>query len=88
MRVTGQVKNVNGEGIADVVVWLISPRGTVLTSTTDAEGYYAFSVSPSSQSHRIIPSKNGFTFAPADKVLTEFNKDQRDADFVGIKSSK
>lgn len=83
IRVTGKVKNANGEGIANVVVVLISPRGTVLTSTTDVEGNYSFIVSPSPQSYRVIPSKDGFTFVPIDKVLTGFNEDQKVVDFVG-----
>ncbi len=86
VRVTGKVKNANGEGIANVVMVLISPRGTVLSSTTDIEGNYSFSVSPSPLSYRIIPSKEGFTFAPIDKVLVGFNEDQKAVDFVGTAS--
>ena len=83
LRVTGKIKNASGEGVANVVVVLISPRGTVLTSTTDVEGNYSFIVSPSPLSYRLIPSKDGFTFAPIDKVLTEFTQDKKDVDFVG-----
>ncbi|MGI8733467.1 MAG: TPM domain-containing protein [Pyrinomonadaceae bacterium] len=86
VRVTGKVKNANGEGIANVVMVLISPRGTVLSSTTDIEGNYSFSVSPSPLSYRIIPSKEGFTFAPIDKVVVGFNEDQKAVDFVGTAS--
>lgn len=86
VHVTGKVKNANGEGIANVVMVLISPRGTVLSSTTDIEGNYSFSVAPSPLSYRIIPSKEGFTFAPIDKVLVGFNEDQKAVDFVGTAS--
>jgi hypothetical protein len=33
--------------------------------------------------YRIIPSKEGFTFAPIDKVLTGITEDQKAVDFVG-----
>lgn len=86
LRVTGKIKNANGEAIANVVVVLISPRGTVLTSTTDVEGNYSFIVLPSPLSYRLIPSKDGLTFAPIDKVLTGFTEDKKDVDFVGTAS--
>ena len=83
LRVTGKIKDASGEGIANVVVVLISPRGSVLTSTTDVEGNYSFIVSPSPLSYRLIPSKDGFTFAPIDKLLTGFSEDKKEVDFVG-----
>src|SRR5688500_3245494 len=83
VKVTGKIKNAGGEGIANVVLVLISPRGTVLSSTTDIEGNYSFIVTPSPQGYRIIPSKEGFVFAPIDKVLTGITEDQKAVDFVG-----
>jgi hypothetical protein len=47
------------------------------------EGNYSFIVTPSSLGYRIIPSKEGFTFAPIDKVLSGITEDQRAVDFVG-----
>lgn len=86
IKVSGIVKDASGNGIANVVVVLISPRGTVIASTTDAEGNYSFIVSPSSQSYRLIPSKDGFSFLPVDKVLAGFTEDQKAVGFVGTQS--
>ena len=83
VKLTGKIKNAAEEGIANVVVVLISPRGTVLSSTTDVEGNYSFIVTPSPLGYRIIPSKEGFTFAPLDRVLSGISKDQNAVDFVG-----
>lgn len=83
VKVSGKVKDVKDNGIANVVVVLISPRGSVLASTTDADGNYSFTVAPSSQGYRIIPSKDGFAFVPVDKLLGDFNEDQKAVDFVG-----
>ena len=82
MKITGQIKDANGTGIANVVVVLISPSGTVLASTTDSEGNYHFSVAPSQRTYRVIPSKDGYTFAPVDKALAGLNEDQKEIDFV------
>ena len=83
VKLTGKIKNAAGEAIANVVVVLISPRGTVLSSTTDVDGNYSFIVTPSQLSYRIIPSKEGFSFVPIDKVLTGLSEDQKAVDFVG-----
>ena len=60
IKITGRVKDANNNGIANVVVVLISPKGSVLAATTDAEGRYSFIVSRSRLSYRVIPSKDGF----------------------------
>jgi uncharacterized membrane protein YgcG/Flp pilus assembly protein TadD len=86
LKLTGRVKDANNKGIPNVVVVLISPRGTVLASTTDAEGNYSFTISPSQLSYRIIPSKDGFTFTPLDKILPGVSDDQKEIDFVGASS--
>jgi tetratricopeptide (TPR) repeat protein/uncharacterized membrane protein YgcG len=86
VKVSGNVKDANGTAIANVVVVLISPRGTVLATTTDTEGNYSFIVSPSQQGYRVIPSKDGYTFQPVDKVLVSFTEDQKAVDFVGALS--
>jgi hypothetical protein len=85
VAITGRVKDASGSPIANVVVVLISPQGTVLASTTDEVGKYSFvlatSVAP--RSYRIIPSKDGFTFEPVDKVLPTVSDDVKEVDFVG-----
>jgi hypothetical protein len=70
-------------GIPNVVVVLISPSGSVLASTTDKDGIYSFTVVPSPKTYRVIPSKDGFTFAPVDKTFVGLIDDQKDIDFVG-----
>jgi cytolysin (calcineurin-like family phosphatase) len=80
--VIGKVSDASGAGIANVVMVLISPRGTVLSSTTDVEGNYSFVVT-AAPGYRLIPSKEGFTFAPVDKVLTGMMEEQKIVDFVG-----
>lgn len=86
VKIGGRVKDASGSAIPNVVVILISPRGTVLATTTDAEGSYSFIVAPSQQNYRIIPSKDGHSFDPLDKVLVVFTADQKNVDFVGAPS--
>jgi hypothetical protein len=81
--VTGTVKTAGGEAIPNVVMVLISPKGTVLSSTTDVDGNYSFIVAASAQGYRLIPSKEGFTFLPLDKVLPRLTEEQKAVDFVG-----
>lgn len=83
VRITGRVRDSNNDPLANVVVVLISPLGTVLASTTDDQGNYSFTVAPSQHSYRIIPSRDGFTFEPVDKVLPVVNDDQKELDFIG-----
>ena len=86
VKLTGKVKDANNAPVPSVVVVLISPRGTVLATTTNSDGNYSFVIAPSLQNYRIIPSKDGYTFAPIDKVLPGFTEDQKDIDFVGTPS--
>ena len=88
--ITGRVKDGSGDPIANVVVVLISPQGTVLASTTDAQGNYSFTVAPSlsTRSYRLIPSKEGLAFEPLDKVLVVANEDHKDLNFVGAVAPK
>jgi hypothetical protein len=85
VTITGRVKDAGGNPIANVVVVLISPQGTVLASTTDDQGNYSFTVAVSSTPHnyRIIPSREGFTFEPVDKVLPVVSDDVKELDFIG-----
>jgi tetratricopeptide (TPR) repeat protein len=85
VKVTGTVRDSDGAGLSNVVVVVISPRGTVLATTTDTDGNYSFIVSPSPQSYRIIPSKEGIVFDPIDKVLAGLEDDQKAVDFIGGK---
>jgi hypothetical protein len=88
--IAGRVKDSSGNALANVVVVLISPLGTVLASTTDEHGNYSFTVVPSSstRSYRIIPSKDGLIFEPVDKVLPVMSDDVKELDFVGTPIQK
>lgn len=90
VTITGRVKDASGTPIANVVVVLISPQGTVLAATTDKQGNYSFTVAPSSSPHsyRIIPSRDGLTFDPVDRILPVVSDDQKELDFVGVLSRK
>ena len=83
VKITGRVRDANKNGLGNVVVVLISPSGTVLASTTDSEGSFSFVVAISQRTYRLIPSRDGYTFDPLDKVLVSLSDDQKDIDFVG-----
>jgi tetratricopeptide (TPR) repeat protein/uncharacterized membrane protein YgcG len=83
IKITGRVKDANNKGLANVVVILVSPRGTVLVSTTDEEGSYSFNVSPSQRNYRLVPSKEGHYFEPVDRAIIAFGEDLKEIDFIG-----
>ena len=83
VTIKGRVKDANNSPLANVVVVLISPQGTVLAATTDDEGNFSFTVAPSTHSYRLIPSRDGFTFEPVDRVLLSVLDDQQEVDFIG-----
>jgi hypothetical protein len=83
LKLTGRVMDAAGNAIANVVIVLISPRGSVLASTTDSEGNYSFSVSPSEKPFRLVPSKDGFVFDPIDKTLVMLKEDRSAINFSG-----
>ncbi len=87
IKITGRILDADKIGLANVTLVLISPTGMVLTSTTDNEGNYSFTVAaPSpSKTYRIIPSKDGYTFAPIDKAFAGLLDDQTDINFIGAK---
>ena len=90
VAITGRVKDSTGNGIANVVVVLISPQGTVLASTTDDKGNYSFTVATaaSARSYRIIPSKDGFAFDPIDRILAVVSDDLSELDFMERPNSR
>jgi uncharacterized membrane protein YgcG/tetratricopeptide (TPR) repeat protein len=84
IKIAGRILDSNKAGIANATIVLISPTGMVLTAMSDIEGNYSFMVAaPSSKNYRIIPSKDGYSFAPMDKTFAGLFDDQRDIDFVG-----
>jgi tetratricopeptide (TPR) repeat protein/uncharacterized membrane protein YgcG len=82
VTITGRITDSSNNPVANVVVVLVSPQGSVLASTTDVDGIYSFKVAPSSHSYRLIPSKDGFTFEPVDRVLADATADQKEVSFV------
>ncbi len=84
VTIKGRVVDSASNPIANAVVVLISPQGTVLASTTDEQGIYSFKVAPSSHNYRVIPSKDGFRFEPGDRLLPGVSEDQREMNFVGV----
>jgi uncharacterized membrane protein YgcG/tetratricopeptide (TPR) repeat protein len=85
IRITGHIVDAGKAPLANVVVVLISPSGSVIASTTDSEGSYSFTVAPSQKTYRVIPSKDGYSFAPLDRTFAALIDDQRDVDFTGSK---
>jgi len=83
ITVSGQVRDSSNSPITNVVVVLISSQGAVLTSTTDNAGNYSFTLAPSEHGYRIIPSRDGFTFEPVDRILRGVSADQKRMDFAG-----
>lgn len=83
IKISGRVVDVNKSGIANVVVVLISPSGSVLAATTDTNGNYSFTVAASQKTFRLIPSKDGFIFTPIDRTFAGLFDDQKDIEFVG-----
>ena len=75
----------NQAPLANVTVVLISPSGSVLAATTDSDGKYSFTVAPSQKTYRVIPSKDGYSFAPLDRTFPALIEDQREVDFVASK---
>jgi hypothetical protein len=86
--VSGLVKDASNKALVNVVVVLISSQGTVLTTTTDELGNYSFTVAPSDRGYRIIPSRDGFTFEPVDKLLPSVIGDVRELNFIGTPAHK
>ena len=85
VKITGRIVDANQVGLANVVVVLISPSGTVLASTSDNEGYYTFKVAPSEKTYRVIPSLTGYAFTPIDRTLPGLFEDLKGIDFVASK---
>ena len=80
-RVTGKVTSAeDGTGLPGVS---ILEKGTSNGTVTDVEGNYSFVVT-AAPGYRLIPSKEGLTFAPVDKVLTGMMEEQKVVDFVGL----
>ncbi|HEU4507014.1 MAG TPA: tetratricopeptide repeat protein, partial [Pyrinomonadaceae bacterium] len=85
IKITGRISDENKVGLANVVVVLISPSGSVMAATTDNEGLYSFTVAPSQKSYRVIPSKDGYAFTPIDRAFASLFEDQKGINFTGTR---
>ncbi|HEX6730495.1 MAG TPA: tetratricopeptide repeat protein, partial [Pyrinomonadaceae bacterium] len=83
VKLTGRAIDASNNGIPNVVVVLISPSGSVIASMTDSEGNYSFTVPASEKTYRLIPSREGYTFAPIDRTFTGLFDNRKGIDFVG-----
>jgi tetratricopeptide (TPR) repeat protein len=83
IKITGHILDANQSPLANVTVVLISPSGSVLAATTDSDGKFSFTVSRSEKTYRVIPSKDGYSFTPLDKMFPALIEDQKAIDFVG-----
>ncbi|HKV35603.1 MAG TPA: TPM domain-containing protein [Pyrinomonadaceae bacterium] len=85
IKITGRILGPDQAPLANATVVLISPSGSVIAATTDSEGNYSFTVAPSQKTYRVIPSKDGYSFAPLDRTFGALIDDQRNVDFVASK---
>jgi len=85
IKITGRILDANKVGIPNVTVVLISPSGAVMAATTNNEGEYSFIAAPSQKTYRLIPSKDGYNFAPLDRAFPGLYEDQKEIDFIGSK---
>jgi tetratricopeptide (TPR) repeat protein len=86
VKISGRILDAEKNAMGNVVVVLISPLGSVISSTTDSDGNYSFTVAPSQKAYRLIPSKDGFSFSPIDKAFAMLIENQRDVDFFGTRT--
>lgn len=86
VKISGRILDADKNPMGNVVVVLISPAGSVISSTTDSDGNYNFTVAPSQKTYRLIPSKDGFSFSPIDKAFNMLIENQNDVDFVGTRT--
>jgi uncharacterized membrane protein YgcG/tetratricopeptide (TPR) repeat protein len=82
IKITGRIVGPDKAPLANATVVLISPSGSVMAATTDSEGNYSFTVAPSQKTYRVIPSKDGYSFAPLDRTFAALIDDEKNVDFV------
>jgi YVTN family beta-propeller protein len=83
--VGGRVVDANGNGVAGVVVTLSGSQSA--TAVTDASGRYLFGYLSTSGTHTVTPSREGMSFGPSSRTLTNPAAAQTGADFVAASSA-
>ncbi len=79
-RITGQVRDLNDTGVADVTVSL---SGTLSGSvTTDVSGNYAFLALDIGGTYTVTPTKGSFAFNPPSQTFVDLQRDEVAGFFV------
>jgi hypothetical protein len=89
-NVAGYLTLANGQGISGVTMTVSGsyPSGTPYTAMTTAyNGFYNLSFLAAGGTYTITPSKDGYSFNPANKTFQNLSRDQT-ADFIGEMSIK
>lgn len=75
----------NGTGLGGVTITLSGSSS--VTATTASDGTYSFTVMADG-SYTITPSLNGYTFTPANRLLTVAGADAKDQDFSATRVNR
>jgi hypothetical protein len=78
--ITGTVRDLNDTGVANVAVSLTGT--TTATTTTDADGRYAFTGLPAGGTFTVTPSQTSFVFTPQSQTFANLTSDQEAAFFL------
>jgi hypothetical protein len=78
--ISGQVRDLNDTGVADVTMTLTG--STSATRITDLDGNYAFTGLAAGGTYTVTPSKSTFTFAPPAQTFANLQRDEVAAFFV------
>ena len=80
----GRVTTGNGAGLGEVTVALTGAQRP--TATTAVDGGYQFPELPARANYTVTPSRQGYVFNPANRVINDLQSDQR-ADFAAVACS-
>lgn len=74
VSITGRVKAANGAGIRNVVVTLMSPKGSTNIARSSSFGYYRFDEVPSCETYIVSVVSKRFIFAQASITIGVFDE--------------
>ena len=77
--ISGQVRDRNDTGVPGITLQLTG--GATATTTSDADGRYAFTV-PDGLTFTITPSRPGFVFTPPSQTFTDVRQDRTASFFI------
>ncbi|MGB5013911.1 MAG: hypothetical protein WBO68_07745 [Pyrinomonadaceae bacterium] len=81
VSVSGRISSAAGNGIKNVIVTLVSPNGSVLTSRTSTFGYFRFDEIAVGETYVISVNSKRYTFDPSSQILS-VNEELTNIDFV------